>query len=142
MTEIGPKSPRLRDEHFLAFVRKQPCCVCKAPAPSDPAHIRMASTVYGKRATGMAEKPDDRWATPLCRPIPGFVVGCHQVQHAMNEAEFWRMLGINPFEIAIRLYAEGGHPNETQPKRRKATIKSASKIPSRQFQKTKRKFGT
>lgn len=133
MTE--QRQPRLRDERYLAFLRKQPCCVCKAPAPSDAAHIRMASTVYGKRATGMAEKPDDRWAVPLCRPLAGFEFGCHKIQHSMNEAEFWRSRGVNPFEIANCLYAEGGHPNEKQPKKRKAAI------PSRGFSKQKRRFG-
>lgn len=139
MTEVGPKSPRLRDERYLAFVRKQPCCVCKAPAPSDAAHIRMASTVYGKRATGMAEKPDDRWCVPLCPPIIGFKIGCHKLQHSGSEQSFWRAVGINPFEIAIRLYAEGGRPNETQPKRRKYQIQSRgfAKGPKRKIQSRK-----
>lgn len=124
---MSQRQPRRRDERYLIFVRTQPCCVCWRPAPSDAAHIRMASTVYGKRSTGMAEKPDDKWAVPLCKPTlvartPS--AGCHILQHSMNESAFWRSRGINPFEIAKRLYAEGGHPDDPQPKRRKAPIKS------------------
>ena len=130
------RQPRLRDEKYLAFVRKQPCCVCRAPAPSDAAHIRMASTVYGKRATGMAEKPDDKWSVPLCQPIPGVKAGCHKNQHRMGEAAYWRERGLNPFEIALRLYAIGGHPNDPQPKKRKAR----STIEPRGFPKVKRKI--
>jgi hypothetical protein len=145
MTEIGQKHPRVRDEKYLAYVRMQPCCVCKSPGPCDAAHIRTASTVYNKRATGMQEKPDDRWCVPLCRPIPGVKRGCHKNQHSVGEMQFWRDLGINPFEIAIKLYAEGGHPNDPQPKRKKRkTIVPkghGAKIPSRPFPKSQRKFG-
>lgn len=145
MTEVGPKHPRLRDERYLAFVRMQPCCVCGAEAPSDAAHIRMASPAHGKRSTGMAEKPDDRWCVPLCRPIPGVKRGCHKNQHSMSEAEFWRSLDKDPFEIANRLYAEGGNPGASQPKRkaRKTIIPKGMgrKIPSRPFPTSSRKFG-
>lgn len=145
MTEVGPKQPRLRDDAYLAFVRLQPCCVCGTPSPSDAAHIRMASTVYGKRITGGGEKPDDKWAVPLCRPVLGVKRGCHADQHAVSEAQFWRDKGLNPFEIAIRLYAAGGHPDAPQTKRksRKTILPKGFKasIPSRPFPKTNRKFG-
>jgi hypothetical protein len=104
----------------------------------------MASTVYGKRATGMAEKPDDRWCVPLCRPTIGVRNGCHKAQHAMGEAAFWRERGMNPFEIANRFYAEGGHPNDPQPKRKRTTIIPKGigpKLPSRPFPKRQKGFG-
>lgn len=135
MSAIAPKHPRIRDNKYLAFLRQEPCCVCHRPAPSDAAHIRMASTVYGKRSTGMAEKPDDKWALALCRPIIGIKAGCHKDQHSMGEAEFWRERGLNPFEIAMRLYAIGGHPGDPQPPKRKRTT-----IAPRGFQKGKRKM--
>jgi hypothetical protein len=104
----------------------------------------MVSTVYGKLPTGMAEKPDDRWAVPLCGPIPGVKKGCHRTQHAGAESEFWRERGLNPFEIAIKLYAEGGHPDTPQPKRKPRTViipkGLGKKIPSRPFTKTQRGF--
>lgn len=58
----------------------------------------------------MQMKPDDRYATPLCRQD-------HDAQHAFgNETEWWRLAGLNPFEIAAELYAEyggtGGKPRK------------------------------
>jgi hypothetical protein len=85
---------RVRDTAFLAFLRRQPCvCGCGRPAPSDAAHIRMASPERGKLPTGMQVKPSDRFAVPLCRP-------CHERQHSGSEARFWSELGLDPFEIA------------------------------------------
>ena len=76
----------------------------------------------------MQMKPDDAKATPLCR-------GCHEAQHAFgNEAEWWRLAGLDPFAIAARLYAEyggtGGKPKKKlatkprKPKEQRAKIKS------------------
>ena len=134
MTAIGPKQPRLRDERYLAFVRRQSCCVCGAPAPSDAAHVRYQSLLDGKRSTGLAEKPDDRWAVPMNR-------SCHRLQHSMNERDFWAMKGIDPLAIAQKLYAIGGHPDAPQPKRKRKTITPkgfARRIASRPFPKTQR----
>lgn len=144
MTEVGQRAPRIRDPQYLKFLQGKPCCVCGAPPPSDPAHIRMSSTVYGKRMTGAGEKPSDRFAVPLCRPVLGVRQGCHKSQHSMNEGEWWRNHGINPFEIAIRLYADGGNPDVPQTKRKKRTTITPKgmgpKIPSRPFDKQKRPF--
>lgn len=52
------KQPPVRSEGFMAFVRAMPCCVCSAPAPSDPHH-------YGRH--GMGQKTDDTRCVPLCR---------------------------------------------------------------------------
>lgn len=63
----------------------------------------------------------------------------------MNESEWWRNHGINPFEVAKRLYAEGGNPDAKQSKRKpRVRINPKGygrKIPSRPFPKTNRKFG-
>lgn len=102
MRKPGGKSSRgrERDTGFLAFLRRQPCaCGCGALAPSDAAHIRMASPERGKLPTGMQVKPSDRFAVPLNRV-------CHERQHSMSEARFWSELDRHPFEIADRLYAE------------------------------------
>lgn len=143
MTE--QRRPRLRDNRYLSFLRALPCCVCGCPPPSDAAHIRMGSTVYGKRPTGAGEKPDDKWAVSLCRPTFGIRQGCHRSQHTQNESEWWRNHGINPFEIARRLYAEGGHPDDPQPTRKRRTKiypkGYGPKIPSRPFPATSRKLG-
>jgi len=97
------REPRERAPAFLAFIRTQRCCVCLCNPPVEAAHIRMAASWLGKRATGMQEKPSDRWAVPLCRRD-------HregpESQHAMAEADFWRINGIDPFRIAADLWAQ------------------------------------
>lgn len=97
---LRQRQPRLRDPGFLAFVRRQPCCRCGA-SPSEAAHLRMGSRARDKRPTGMSEKPDDRWANPLC-------AGCHRndpgAQHRVGEVAFWPRVGIDPFEHASALW--------------------------------------
>lgn len=57
----------------------------------------MASPVHGKRETGKSEKPDDKWAVPLCMTH-------HNEQHDKGEREFWNKLGIDPCDFALRLW--------------------------------------
>lgn len=149
------RQPRERDDKHLAFIRLKPCCVCGHPAPSDAAHIRMADPEIGKRSTGAGEKPSDRWTVPLCRPVFGQKLGCHRIQHSMNEAEFWRRHGINPFSIAEAFWTASRGADRAErlraPKPRKIKlrartapkrqIKSNPVIASRGFDQTrKRKF--
>lgn len=94
---------RERNNGYLAFLRRQPCAVCRASAPNDAAHLRMASPERGKRPTGMQVKPSDRFAVPLCR-------ACHTTQHSGSEARFWSERGMDPFAIADRLFAEFSGP--------------------------------
>jgi hypothetical protein len=50
----------------------------------------------------MAEKPDDKWALPLCRE-------CHDTQHNVGELFFWiNICNRDPFLEAITLYQEFG----------------------------------
>jgi len=103
-TRARPKSPkadrgRERDNGYLAFLRRQPCACCGRAAPSDAAHIRMASLERGKLPTGMQVKPSDRFAVSLNR-------SCHEAQHSGSERAFWSERGLDPFAIADRLYAE------------------------------------
>ena len=68
-TVIGqPKANPKRSASYLGHVRSHPCCVCYAPAPSDPHH-------FGQHGT--ATKADDRRTVPLCR-------GCHDDFHALG----------------------------------------------------------
>lgn len=103
MPALRQRQPHQADPGFLAFVRRQRCCACGAPPPVQAAHVRMACLERGKRATGIGEKPDDRWAVGLCR-------GCHLdgpgAQHRVGEERFWRLLKLDPVAIAERLYAE------------------------------------
>lgn len=98
MSDLRQKEPRIEHPSYLAYVRTLPCLVCRKPGPSDPAHLRSAALRYGKRHTGMGEKPDDRWTVPLCRKH-------HDEQHAYGgELAWWALQGIEPFSVAVRLY--------------------------------------
>lgn len=92
------RQPRRKDEGYLDFVRKLSCPICGAK-PVDPAHLRTANRLLGKRPVGVGEKNDDQYVLPLCRSH-------HDVQHGMNELEFWRSHNIsNPFQFALALFA-------------------------------------
>lgn len=91
------------DADYLALIRQLPCLKC-GMEPSEAAHVRFASSAFGK-ASGLQKKPDDKWALPLC-------ASCHRLardaQHNRNEQEFWASLGINPLRVANQLYAQRG----------------------------------
>jgi|GEM_PF-988658 len=97
----GQRQPRERDNKHLAFIRRLPCVGCRTTAPCDAAHLRAGDLSIGKRPTGKAEKPSDRWTTPLCRT-------CHDRQHSGAELAFWQALGIDPFDLCQALYAVSG----------------------------------
>jgi hypothetical protein len=123
------RQPRLVDPSYLAWLRKLPCCAC-GRQPSEAAHLRMGNLAIDKRPTGMGEKPSDFWATPLCS-------WCHrddpQSQHNIGEKDFWVRLGIDPFALAIKLYAEYGGTGGTVRRPRKANFPKGRKIQSRGF---------
>lgn len=95
MTELRQKEPRVKNERHLNYIRSLPCCICGG-IDTEAAHIRTASLSHGKRETGRAEKPSDKWALPLCHAH-------HLEQHTMNEMKFWAIHGIDPFMLAISL---------------------------------------
>lgn len=102
--------PRLHDTKFLAFLRQKFCVACGRPPPCEAAHIRIGFRALGK-------KPDDRYATPLCP-------SCHREQHSMNETEFWKRRGLDPFAIAAQLYQEfGGTGGKPRKRRQRTTIR-------------------
>lgn len=95
------RRPRERDEQHLAFIRRLNCCICGKENPQ-AAHIRSASAAYGKRETGGQEKASDKWTTPLC-------AAHHDEQHAAgNELVWWASKGVDPFGLALALYAASG----------------------------------
>lgn len=95
------KTPRERDEAHLDFVRSLPCISCGDPTSTEAAHLRAGNLKYGKRETGMQEKPSDRWALPLCSRE-------HREQHEGNEALFWAVRGVDPWALALTLYSISG----------------------------------
>jgi hypothetical protein len=141
MTELRQREPRVLCPGYLAWLRKQGCaCGCKSAPPSDAAHIRSGSVLYGKRWTGAGEKPSDCWALPLKHAH-------HMAQHDFgSEIEWWNAHGVNPFETAIwyfKQYAKQADASVIQiPKRARVVRKPKrkAKIQTRSFGKQKRKF--
>jgi hypothetical protein len=96
------KRPRQENEAHLKFIRTLPCLVCGTRKDVQAAHIRAPSPGYGKRATGMGERPADCWVLPVC-------AADHCEQHRMAELAFWLARGIvDPFKVALSLFAHTG----------------------------------
>jgi hypothetical protein len=71
------------DKKFLAWLRTQPCAICKAYPPNDPAHYRTAQN------SGTGCKPINS-AIPLCRDCHS---GQHQIgQYCFRPREEWERL--------------------------------------------------
>ena len=96
---FGQRQPRVKDPDYLAFIRRQPCCVCGRPGPSHAAHVRAGYPEAGWRSTGMGEKPDDRRALPLCASDH---LNGPTAQHRTNEREWWTRRGMHPPELVAR----------------------------------------
>lgn len=97
----GQRQPRQLDKGYLAFLRRQPCCVGPAgcSGPVQAAHIRFSDFKAGRINPGKGQKSDDRWATSLC-------AGHHAEQHARgDERAWWDEKGVDPTEESARLYA-------------------------------------
>ncbi|TPM89830.1 hypothetical protein [Mesorhizobium sp. B2-1-3A] len=90
-----------KDEAHLAFIRKLPS-VISGVYGCDPAHISAGSPIHNKKRTGGAQKASDCWTVPLTRAE-------HDAQHDHgDELAWWKLQGIDPFELAIRLYEISG----------------------------------
>lgn len=100
LDQSSKKTKRIEDPAHLAFIRKLPS-VLSGQYGCDPCHIRTGSALHRKKHTGVAQKPDDCWTLPLTREE-------HDSQHSENELQWWRKHGIDPFELAIRLYEISG----------------------------------
>lgn len=95
------KRQRVTDGAHLAFIRTLKCCICGAQGP-DAAHIRSKNALFGKPETGMQQKASDKWTVPLCRAH-------HDEQHKTgNELLWWASKRIDPFGLALALYAATG----------------------------------
>jgi hypothetical protein len=82
--------------------------------------------------TGLAEKPDDRWALPLKRAH-------HRAQHAHgNELLWWAEHGVrDPFKLCLTLYecygGDGGLEAPAKKRKPRPPKDKRRKIPSRPF---------
>jgi hypothetical protein len=100
----GGKVMRCTRQHarsHLAWLKTLPCLISGTRKDVEAAHIRYAEPVYGKRLTGMGEKPSDRYAVPLSRLF-------HDEQHRGNERAFWAHHGIDPLFVALSLWSCSG----------------------------------
>jgi hypothetical protein len=99
--ERARRSRKAREESptYLALIRQLPCLKCGMEPCGVAAHVRLNSAAHGKRQA-MGQKPDDKWAVPLC-------AGCHtqdaDAQHKVGEMPFWYAVGINPLLACERL---------------------------------------
>ena len=94
------REPGEKDDEHLKLIRQLPCLACGAE-PAEAAHLRYGDPMRGKPHTGIGQKPDDKWTTPLC-PI------CHRMgkdcQHSMNERVWWEQQRIDPIPVCERLW--------------------------------------
>jgi ERF superfamily len=89
LTFAAPR--RYRNREHLRFVTQQPCLIC-GRKPSDAHHLRHIQP----RALG--RKASDEFAVPLCRSH-------HRAVHrARNEKAFWTKAGIDPLDVARKLW--------------------------------------
>ena len=140
---LRQREPRIEDAAHLKFIRLQPCCIPYCKRQAEAAHIRFACLEIDKRETGRGERPSDCYATPLCPYHHRIGIDS---QHASNEAAWWARTGLNPFEIAARLWIESGgatraaervqNPKPVKPRKIKLRNRTAPKreIPGRALQ--------
>lgn len=100
----GQRRPRVEAAEHLAWIRGLPSVISNS-RPCEAAHIRFGSLRHGKRSIGMQEKPDDVFCVPLTSHEHR--TG-KEAQHAGNEKKFWERYGIDPLDIALRLWAASG----------------------------------
>jgi hypothetical protein len=84
---------RYRNREHLLFVSRQPCLFC-GRKPSDPHHLRYTQP----RALG--RKASDEFAVPLCRTHH------RAAHHAVDEQAWWKAIGIDPIEVARKLWKD------------------------------------
>lgn len=82
------------------FIRSLPCVACGKPAPSECANV--------VGALGLGVSQDDRYLVPLCGPVTVWNDCCHNRVHYLGPRRFWSELGIDPLDLARRLWRLSG----------------------------------
>lgn len=95
-------SRQLEDRTHLALIRQLPCLVSGREPAGEAAHIRYANYQFRKPITGIGQKPEDRWAVPLCSWLHTMSSGA---QHRHGEEGWWDDQGIDPLIVASSLYS-------------------------------------
>lgn len=96
----GKQTASFKDEKHLDFIRSLPSVV-SGRWPVEACHVRAGSAEHNKKTTGKGQKPSDAWVLPLTPDE-------HRDQHSGAELAFWSRHGINPFDIASKLYQISG----------------------------------
>lgn len=114
MSTVRQREPREHDREYMGFIASLPCVACARwgmfKQGVHVAHLRAGSLEHDKRPTGKAEKPHDRWTTPLCPFHHTLGARKSQTYYPGGEDAFWGDLGINPFDLCLalnRAWAEG-----------------------------------
>ena len=87
----------VEDKNYSDFIRSLPCMVTLTH-PVHAAHVSTAHRGYGHLGRGKGTRASDRWQLPLCE---------HEhlnVQHKMNELEYWKKNGIDAHVAALTLH--------------------------------------
>jgi hypothetical protein len=93
-----PDNPLLT--RHQAFIRVLPCVSCGKSAPSEGAQVRLQA--------GRGLAPTDHYLVPLCGPATVWQDCCHSRKHYRGAARFWSELGIDPLDLAARLWRVSG----------------------------------
>jgi hypothetical protein len=99
------RRPRRRSDLHLKWIRTLPCAICGKQGGIHAAHLRSSSPRHGKLASGIGQKPDDSWTTPLC--LEHHILG-EAAQHQDQELAFWKQHSIDPFVLALALWRASG----------------------------------
>lgn len=103
LTHGRQKNPRQNHKDHIRWVKSLPCLIEGVRALDvDPCHIRYGDPTYGKAAAGAGEKSHDQYSVPMRRKH-------HDAQHQNNEREWWAARGIDPLEVAAKLWAASGN---------------------------------
>lgn len=94
--EAFPRRKPAKSKDYLKFLHSLPCVV-SGKHGVEAAHVSFANPKYGHYGRGRGSKSPDRWAIPLSSEE-------HRRQHSMNEAEYWRSVGINPHILALTIW--------------------------------------
>jgi ERF superfamily len=87
---------RYRNKAHLRYVAQQPCLLC-GRKPSDPHHLRYM------QPRSLGRKASDEFSVPLCRIH-------HRLVHRVgNEVAWWKEVGIDPIEVARKLWGRTLH---------------------------------
>jgi hypothetical protein len=96
--------PRGGDSTYLPLVRQLPCLYCGVEPCGEAAHVKYSCAAFGMKNM-LGRRVDDSRALPLCRDDHQ---NARHAQHRGSEEAFWSALGINPYHVCARLYAQRG----------------------------------